>query len=103
MAQWVQGQEFGGDGKLSSCLSLPEQWLRLRDPWPSSERQQRAGKDEVAQLTLLLALGTSLVSHGRFSDDKPEGRKWDRWGRAMEIFPSRAKGNTEHSQKILEM
>lgn len=31
MAQWVQGQEFGGDGKLSSCLSLPEHWLWLRE------------------------------------------------------------------------
>lgn len=61
-----EAQEFGGDGKLSSCLSLPEWWLWLRDTWPSSERQQRGGNNEVAQLALLLAVGSSLVSRRDF-------------------------------------
>lgn len=41
MAQRVEGQEFGGGGKLSSCLSLSEQGLWLRDTGPSSGRQPR--------------------------------------------------------------
>lgn len=57
-----------------------------------SERQQRGGNSEVAQLAPLLAMGTSLVSRGRFSDDEPEGRM-GQMGRVMEIYPSRAKGN----------
>lgn len=86
-----KGQDCGGRGELSSCLSLPEQWLWLRDPWPSSERQQTGGNNEVAQLVLLLTVGTSLVSRGGFSDVKAEGRKWDRWVELGRFIQGRAK------------
>lgn len=66
MAQRVEGQEFGGGGKLSSCLSLSEQGLWLGDTGPSSGRQPRGGNNEVEQLTLLLAMGTSLCHVGMF-------------------------------------
>lgn len=43
------------------------------------------------------------MSRGKFSDDKLEGRKEGQMDSVMEIYPSPAKGNMEHSQKILEM
>lgn len=101
MAQWVEEQESGGYGKLSLCLSLPEQWLWLTDTWPSSERQQRGGNNEVEQLAPLLATGTSLESRGRFSDDNPEGRKWDRWVELWRFIQVLQRGIQNVARKFL--
>lgn len=115
MAQWLDGQDHGGNGKLTLCLPLG--WghmgvpvclsrvavAQIKIPGLALMRQQRSGNNKVARLVPLVTMGTSLVACGKFSGDKSEGREEGQMESVMERYPSHAKGDMEHSQKILEM
>lgn len=108
MAQWMDGQDCGGNGKLTSCLPLG--WgdmgvpvclstvtltvAQTQTPGLALTRQQKGGNKEAARLAPLVTTGTSLVSRGKFSADKSEGRKEGQMDSVMEIYPSHEKGNT---------
>ena len=76
---------------------------QIQTPGLALMRQRRGGNNKAARLAPLVTTGTSRVSCGKFSDDKSEGRKEGQTDSVMEIYPSHAKGNMEHSQKILDI
>lgn len=50
------------------------------------------GRNKEAQLVPPVAMRTSLVSRGKFSDAKSEGSKEGQMGSTTESYPSHAKG-----------